>query len=199
MTYALDRNLHHRLRQLPPVFSQGRAIQTMGWSVATGRQLLSRWSRLGHITAMGPRAGVYANKPADQVTRDDRLLALWAVSPSALLIGATAYSVAGATNLMPRTLEVAVLRDGTHPELDGVRYYPRPPGWYRKVAPGIETDLVVPRLRPEWAWIDAHANPGPWKADPDDVDFSASPDALDQLQAAAQALKVALPRDLPML
>lgn len=189
----------YRLRQLPTtVFSQGRAIQAMGCSVATARQLLSRWSRLGHITAMGPRARVYANKPADQVSRDDRLLALWAVVPSALLIGSASYAVSGTTNLMPHTLEVAVLRRGRHPALDGVRYYPRPAGWYRKVAPGIVVDLVVPRLRPEWAWIDAHAYPGPWKADPDDLDFSLLTDALEQLQAATRALNVAMPTDLPL-
>lgn len=191
------RNAHLRLRLLPQVFTQGRAIQAMGWSVETGRQMLSRWSRKGLITALGPRAGVYSNKPAAEVTLDDRLLALSAVTPSAVLVGVTAYSVAGTTNLIPRTLEAAVLRGGAGPELDGVRYYRRPVGWYRRMAPGIVCDLVVPRLRPEWAWLDAHAYPGPWKPDPDDLDLALLPGAIDQLRAAAKALKMLVPDELP--
>jgi len=190
MTRALE------LRQMSPVFTQARAIQKFDWSLTTGQQLLSRWSRQGWITALGPRAGVYANKPADQVTREDRLLALSAVTPSALLIGATAYSFAGATTQLPRVFEVAVMRGSASPKLEGVRYFPRPISWYRRVAPGIVQGLV-PRLRPEWAWIDAHAYAGPWKADADDLDFSAAPDALQQLQLAAQALRIGLPKDLP--
>lgn len=160
-----------RLRRLPEVFTHLTVAAMFGWETDTASQYIRRWKQSGFVSSLGERTGVHFNLLRNPDAGSEHLLpAVRMLFPGAVLVGASAIHMAGATTQIPARPQVAIPWRPSYPKVEGVDLSTRSIRWFRSVHQDLVRDTDLPRLPAELALADDWQN-GDWRPDPDDIDW----------------------------
>lgn len=162
---------YERLGQLPAVFRGAELTVRFQWTSKTASHYLYLWKKRGLVTGMGGHSDVFANLVASR--EPDWEGALRLAMPSAVMLGVEILRRAGWTTQIPYRPEVAVNSAEPTYQVDHFDVKPRPPGWFKLLAPGMlrPDPKGVAMLSPGWALAEMIRSEG-WGAcglTPDDV------------------------------
>lgn len=175
-----------RLRRLPEVFTHKTAAAMFGWETDMASQYITRWKQSGFVSSLGERAGVHFNLLKNPRAASEHLLAaVNLVFPGAILVGASAIHMAGATTQIPSRPQIAIPWRPSYPKVDGADLSMRSIRWFRAVHSELIRDAELPRLPVELALADDWEN-GDWRPDPDDIDW----DEIDHHRLRAAFMKM---------
>lgn len=181
---------YERLGALPPVFRGAELTVRFQWTSKTASHYLYLWKRRGLVESLGGHSDVFANLV---VCREpDWEAALRLAMPSAVLTGVEVLRRAGWTTQIPFRPEVTVNSAEPVYQVEHFDVKPRPPGWFKLLAPGISRSPArgPSTLSPGWALAEMVRSEG-WGAcglTPDDIywDEVNDQDRADWAQACKQ-------------
>lgn len=162
---------HERLALLPPVFRGAELTVRFQWASKTASQYLYLWKRRGLVAGLGGHSDVFANLVVSR--EPDWEAGLRLAMPSAVLVGVEILRRAGWTTQIPYRPEVAVNSAEPIYQVEHFDVKPRPPGWFKLLAPGVMRSDArsVAVLSPSWALAEMIRSEG-WGAcgvAPDDI------------------------------
>lgn len=162
---------HERLALLPAVFRGAELTVRFQWTSKTASHYLYLWKRRGLVAGLGGHSDVFANLVVGR--EPDWEAALRLAMPSAVVVGVEILRRAGWTTQIPFRPEVAVNSAAPTYQVENFNVRPRPPGWFKLLAPGIVRPYArgVSQLSPSWALAEMIRSDG-WGAcglAPDDI------------------------------
>jgi len=126
---------HERLAALPAVFRGTDLTVRFQWSSKTASHYLYLWKRRNLVAGLGGHSDVFANLVVSR--QPDWEAALRMAMPSAVLVGVEILRRAGWTTQIPFLAEVAVNSVEPIYQVEHFEVKPRPPGWFKLLAPGM--------------------------------------------------------------
>lgn len=162
---------YERLGTLPPVFRGTDLTVRFQWSSKTASHYLYLWKRRNLVAGLGGHSDVFANLVVSR--EPDWEAALRLAMPSAVLVGVEVLRRAGWTTQIPYRPEVAASSAESIYQVEYFDVKPRPPGWFKLLAPGVvrPNPRGPATLSPSWALAEMIRSEG-WGAcglAPDDV------------------------------
>lgn len=126
---------YERLGALPAVFRGTDLTVRFQWSSKTASHYLYLWKRRNLVAGLGGHSDVFANLVVSR--EPDWEAALRVAMPSAVLVGVEILRRAGWTTQIPFRSEVAVSSAEPTYQVEHFDVKPRPPGWFKLLAPGM--------------------------------------------------------------
>ena len=162
---------YERLGALPAVFRGADLTVRFQWSSKTASHYLYLWKRRNLVASLGGHSDVFANLVVSR--EPDWEAALRVAMPSAVLVGVEVLRRAGWTTQIPFRPEVAVNSAEPTYRVEHFDVKPRPPGWFKVLAPGLlrPNPRGPATLSPSWALAKMIRSEG-WEAcgvAPDDI------------------------------
>jgi hypothetical protein len=162
---------YERLSALPAVFRGADLTVRFQWSSKTASHYLYLWKRRNLVAGLGGHSDVFANLVVSR--EPDWEAALRVAMPSAVLVGVEVLRRAGWTTQIPFRAEVAVSSAEPTYQVEHFDVKPRPPGWFKLLAPGMvrPSPRAPATLTASWALAEMIRSEG-WGAcglAPDDI------------------------------
>lgn len=162
---------YERLAALPAVFRGTDLTVRFQWTSKTASHYLYLWKKRGLVSGLGGHSDVFANLVVSREADWEAGLRL--AMPSAVRVGVDVLRRAGWTTQIPFLPSVAVNNAEATYQVDHFHVVPRPPGWFKVLAPGIQRPdpRGLAALAPSWALAEMIRSEG-WGAcglAPDDI------------------------------
>lgn len=182
-----------RLKEMPEVMTVNTITAMLKTTPKAASVYIARWREAGMIASMGERTGVHFNLVRNPNAPEERFYdAIKLLFPEAVITGASAIHSAGWTTQIPRSLEIAILRRPSAPQIPGVEVQMRPRRWFAKVHDSLIRQGTLPTLHPAHGLADCWKRET-WQPDPDEIEWDEV--RADALREAFRLHGVEIPED----